>query len=587
MDRWPLLWVRLGLPQHLVGDRCCVALPEEDKTEQVDDRVALRPAEVAVRRFVGGVAQVEQEGRDRVGDDRTLGPKHLVPADLHAPDIKHVLELRGVLHVDLEEEDLLAGRDVVVLALLSLFAGVLLFRALAPTVGNEVDVLARFVDEPLRGLVHLYALLAQFRGAPNPRDQRDDDDGYAEEEGDHEAVGALHGVSDQGVDEHRGNQTEREPAPPRAPAPHGQGHGEGGRGHHGEHPGCVGSGLSVHARPEGYRDDEGDGGVDEHERPDRPPPLRGHPVARQVAGNDVKEPGHSRGSREPQDGYGGEVVGCTEGFAEVVVGEVGERPPAGASPLLELPGRDEQGGNEAGGDEIEAHYQGRNGQHLARVADAPFWAHGIVFRVAAYERHHAHPSLEAREPQGQPRKHEQRHPDHDQRVAVVGGQGALPVGEGLRLDEDVVEAYGHDHEVKQQVSPDYEHCYANGLLEAFEEDGAQHPEQQKGRADLPTVQEAWHERILDDVHSGVCGREGYGDDPRRRNEPQQAEHQQLAFPERQQLLEHRDRALSVRALRRDDAVHRQHPEEGQEDYKKGGDRRESPGCDRRDGGYVA
>ena len=28
MDRWPLLWVRLGLPQHLVGDRSCVALAQ-------------------------------------------------------------------------------------------------------------------------------------------------------------------------------------------------------------------------------------------------------------------------------------------------------------------------------------------------------------------------------------------------------------------------------------------------------------------------------------------------------------------------------------------------------------------------------
>src|SRR5215210_8109467 len=191
MDRWPLLWVRLGLPQHLVGDRCCVALAEEDKAEQVDDRVARRPAEVAVRRFVGGVAQVEQEGSYGVGDDRTLSPKHLVPADLHAPDLKHVLELRGVLDVDLEEEDLIAGRDVVVLALLSLFAGVLLLGALAPTVGNEVDVLIRFVEEPLRRLVHLYALLPQLRRALNPRNQRDDDDCNAEEESDQETVGAL------------------------------------------------------------------------------------------------------------------------------------------------------------------------------------------------------------------------------------------------------------------------------------------------------------------------------------------------------------------------------------------------------------
>ena len=66
-------------------------------------------------------------------------------------------------------------------------------------------------------------------------------------------------------------------------------------------------------------------------------PHSGAIPSRQVAGNDVQEPAHSRGSHEPQDGCRGEIVGLAEGFAEVVVGEVGERPPAGAPALLETP----------------------------------------------------------------------------------------------------------------------------------------------------------------------------------------------------------------------------------------------------------
>jgi hypothetical protein len=37
---------------------------------------------------------------------------------------------------------------------------------------------------------------------------------------------------------------------------------------------------------------------------------------------------------------------------------------------------------------------------------------------------------------------------------------------------DLVEAYANDHQVQQQVSPDYKDCDADGLLKAFEEDSA-------------------------------------------------------------------------------------------------------------------
>jgi hypothetical protein len=53
------------------------------------------------------------------------------------------------------------------------------------------------------------------------------------------------------------------------------------------------------------------------------------------------------------------------------VGKVRERPPAGAFALIKLPVGDEQGRHEAGGEEVEAHYQSCNGQHLARVVYAP------------------------------------------------------------------------------------------------------------------------------------------------------------------------------------------------------------------------
>jgi hypothetical protein len=52
--------VRFGLAQDLVGDGGGIPLPEEQEAEEVHDRVALRPTEVAVRRLAGGISQMKQ-----------------------------------------------------------------------------------------------------------------------------------------------------------------------------------------------------------------------------------------------------------------------------------------------------------------------------------------------------------------------------------------------------------------------------------------------------------------------------------------------------------------------------------------------
>jgi hypothetical protein len=50
--------VRFSLPQDLVGDRGGVSLTEQYIAEHVYDGIALGPAEVAVRRLAGRVAQM-------------------------------------------------------------------------------------------------------------------------------------------------------------------------------------------------------------------------------------------------------------------------------------------------------------------------------------------------------------------------------------------------------------------------------------------------------------------------------------------------------------------------------------------------
>src|SRR5215212_7135883 len=211
VDGWPPFGVRLRLPQDLVGDGGGVALPEQNEAEQVHDGVTLGPAEVAVWRPAGSVAQVEQQGGDSVGNDRANGAQHLVAADLHSLYLQHVLELRGVLDIDLEEEDRFPRRDMVVLALLLLLAAVLLrVVAGAAPMGDDVYLAmpGRLVDKAPGRLVDLYALLAQLERAVDPGDQRGGHDRDNEEGGDHDPVGPLYLVRAQRVDEHGGEHAE-------------------------------------------------------------------------------------------------------------------------------------------------------------------------------------------------------------------------------------------------------------------------------------------------------------------------------------------------------------------------------------------
>src|SRR5918998_6846105 len=141
-------------------------------------------------------------------------------ANLYAPHLEHILELRRVLHVHFQEEDWYIRQDVVVLALLFFFQVILaLVTRLAP-VGDDVNLTSArpFVYEPLGLLVYLYPLRAQLSRAPHPRDERGCDDRDDEERGDHDAVGALYDVRHEGVDEHEGDQPERERPSLRSPA---------------------------------------------------------------------------------------------------------------------------------------------------------------------------------------------------------------------------------------------------------------------------------------------------------------------------------------------------------------------------------
>ena len=169
---------------------------------------------------------------------------------------------------------------------------------------------------------------------------------------------------------------------------------------------------------------------------------------------------------------------------------------------------------------------------------------------------------------------------------VMGGVEGLPPGaEQIRMTDDVSAQDDQQHEVEAQVDPHDEHGEPDGFAKAAQEHRAQEGEEQQGDADL-VVQHVGHERVLDDVRGGVRGGERDRDDEVGESEAEEDEHEHLALPAREQLLEHEDAALAVRAVGRDLAVDGQGHEQGHQHQDESGQRREQARGQERDAGLV-
>ena len=114
-------------------------------------------------------------------------------------------------------------------------------------------------------------------------------------------------------------------------------------GHQDEDAGGVRPALRVDIGAEDDRDREGDQREDKGQRTRGLRPLRGHPVARQVARHQIEQPGHRRGPGEPEDQDRADVVDRPEASAEILVRQVGEGAPVCLAARLEGLLGDQQG----------------------------------------------------------------------------------------------------------------------------------------------------------------------------------------------------------------------------------------------------
>src|SRR6201989_417333 len=104
-----------------------------------------------MRELSGLVTQVQQEGCDGVRHRRAFGSQHAITVYMLAPHVQGAGELRSVARIDLEEDDRLARRDMIILSLLRLFSPVFIGVPAVATVSYDPDrAFTGLVNYPLR-----------------------------------------------------------------------------------------------------------------------------------------------------------------------------------------------------------------------------------------------------------------------------------------------------------------------------------------------------------------------------------------------------------------------------------------------------
>ena len=252
---------------------------------------------------------------------------------------------------------------------------------------------------------------------------------------------------------------------------------------------------------------------------------------------------------------------------------------------LECLRRNQERGDEAAADQHDAHDQRRRPKQLLGVPDPPGRLFVGVGRVAADERHDRDAGLEPREAEGELRKEEQRHgPDQD-RIAMLLEERRAPRLQGFGVFENRPQTIADNNQVESQIGNDECDGHRDRVAESLQEDGTEGQQQDDRHGDW-MVQPHRNERVLHDVGRGVCGGEGDRDDEARRREPEEAQDHGLAFPSREQVLEHQDAALAVGAHLGDAVVHRQRAEDRDQHEDQRGNRRERAGGEKRDAGLI-
>jgi hypothetical protein len=155
------------------------------------------------------------------------------------------------------------------------------------------------------------------------------------------------------------------------------------------------------------------------------------------------------------------------------------------------------------------------------------------------------------------------------------------------VGKDFVQPPSEHDRIQSEESDDQEDRDANGLAEPLQKDDAQQGDQADSYGNNVVVQRGGCERVLDNVSRSIGGRKRDCDDEISRDKSQQCQDEQLARPERQQVLKHRDRTVAMRAVLSYFLIDRESAKECDKNEDKRGDRREDARSEGGDARLVA
>ena len=209
-----------------------------------------------------------------------------------------------------------------------------------------------------------------------------------------------------------------------------------------------------------------------------------------------------------------------------------------------------------------------------------------IGRAAVDQGHHRDAGLEAAHPEREPREHQQS-AGGDRAPVAPDHEGAVPGAPQLRPGGDLAETAPEHDEAQPEVRDGDDSGHPDRPPEPEQEHDGQQGEEYQGDPDLRVAEEGVQVRVLDGVLGGVRGRQRHGNDEVRGREPEQDEHEELAAPAREQVLEHRDRPLTGVGATRDLGVDRQGAEQRHQDEDGRGQRRDGAGREEGNARLVA
>ena len=254
--------------------------------------------------------------------------------------------------------------------------------------------LRHLLNHPLCFFIQDDILYAQLRHTPHPAYKCNRENRKDEERCDFDTIRAFHNIDHCCVEKHQRDDAIRDGFSDAMPTEHRNGHGHRCTCHEHQNAGSVSAALGIDVCLEDNCHHNRDGHKDHHEWACCTGPLGCHPVAWEVARDDVQQTSHRAGAGKPQNRNRRDVVKGPKALAIKLIRKIGKCTAIGGFVRLECLRWNQHCCDEAARDQVDAHHKRRTDQQLFRTSH-PAGGHFLcVILIARNKRHHSNTRLE-------------------------------------------------------------------------------------------------------------------------------------------------------------------------------------------------